>query len=144
MKNFRSWIYLGLGVLGGGLLLMCLFLTLNDCLATSPDRQYVDRAVVERVYHKDQHRSRRVGRRYISTGETYRTYHADIRMLSDGDDHTVSISPGEYSRYHKGDTLECKMRRGFFGISIVKDKRRISSRKKSRQHGIILHRGSTK
>ena len=75
--------------------------------------------MVERKYYTTHQRTRRVRKgRYIPTGETYRTYYADIR-LDNGHLVTTSITTGNVHKVRVGQHLDMKVSRGTFGIPVV-------------------------
>lgn len=117
--NFRNlplrvatWVILTAPILAGT------FYCINSAGAAA-DKATIVPAVVERKYYTTHQRTRRVRKvRYIPTGETYRTYYADIR-LDNGHLVTVSITTGKVHKVRVGQHLDMKVSRGTFGIPVV-------------------------
>lgn len=73
---------------------------------------------IVRVYSEEHHRSRRVGRRYITNGEVYKVYYIDVE-LPGGYEKALSISPARFRNCHKGDSVTVKLTPGALGMTIV-------------------------
>lgn len=107
-----TWVILTAPVLAGT------FYCINSAGAHA-DKATTVPAVVERKYYTTHQRTRRVRKgRYIPTGETYRTYYADIR-LDNGHLVTVSVSTDKVHKVRVGRHLDMKVSRGTFGIPVV-------------------------
>lgn len=73
---------------------------------------------VERTYHETRHRTKRVGRRYTRS-EPYTVSVIDLRF-SDGRVKSVNVPAGVSRRFHRGDSVEVSVVRGFFGIPLFR------------------------
>lgn len=108
-----TWVILTAPILTGT------FYSINSAGADA-DKATTVPAVVERKYYTTHQRTRRVRKgRYIPTGETYRTYYADIR-LDNGHLVTTSITTGKVHKVRVGQHLDMKVSRGTFGIPVVR------------------------
>ena len=88
-------------------------------LAVRDDGSGWRNALVEKVYRKKQHQTKRVSRKvYINTGHVYYTYGAKVRTE---DDLTpdIRLTYRQYQRVNKGDTVRLYLRQGFFGMPIL-------------------------
>lgn len=77
-----------------------------------------ERVNIIRVYSEEHHRSRRVGRRYITNGEAYNVYYIDVE-LPGGYEKALSVTPAKFRNYHKGDSVTVKLTPGALGMTIV-------------------------
>lgn len=92
-----------------------LFFTVNftaDAPAADVD------VVVSRKFSREHHRNRRVGRRYLPTGEAYHTYHAVV-ILPDGREKEIEITRGRYSRLRTGGDMTLSLRPGRLGLPVI-------------------------
>lgn len=104
---------------GGGIISAVLIgLNFIDLPGTEP---VYYRCKVEKSYRTEHHRSRRVGRRYVSTGETYYRYHADI-SLPDGKQVTVPITAGRYRTARANDSITIAVHKGMMGVDYITPK----------------------
>ncbi len=112
-----------LNILFAGMLLSSLlsfgFLGTNFWL--SGEDPHTETITVERLYSKTFHRSRRVGRRYTTTGEPYKVYYMEARF-SDGRTKELRLGQSGFGKRKKGDRLEIEIDKGFFGIPVIKSK----------------------
>ena len=77
-----------------------------------------ERISITNVYSEERHRSRRVGRRYITNGEAYKVYYIDVD-LPGGYSKSMQVSPSKFRNYHKGDSVTVKLTPGALGMTIV-------------------------
>ena len=77
-----------------------------------------ERVNIIRVYSEEHHRSRRVGRRYITNGEAYKMYYIDVE-LPGGYEKALSISAEKFRRYQKGDSVTLKITPGALNLQLV-------------------------
>lgn len=75
-------------------------------------------AVVESKYYEIRHRSRRVGRRYVSNGEPYNVYYADLR-LADGHHAKMRLTGAQISSVRAGEEINVKIASGMLGIPVI-------------------------
>lgn len=75
-------------------------------------------AKVESKYYEIRHRSRRVGRRYVSNGETYNVYYADLR-LADGHRAKMRLTGTQISSVRAGEEINVKIAFGMLGIPVI-------------------------
>lgn len=75
-------------------------------------------AIVESKYYEIRHRSRRVGRRYVSNGETYNVYYADLR-LADGHRAKMRLTGAQISSVRAGEEINVKIASGMLGIPVI-------------------------
>ncbi len=106
-----------LGLAVGGILATFAIFFINR-LTARPDR--VEKAVVEKVYWKQHYRTQRNGRRGVTRGAPYKTYHVRLR-LERGLERNFELPYAAYLYYHKGDTARLELERGVFGMEIVGD-----------------------
>lgn len=74
---------------------------------------------VERKFSKKHHRTRRVGRRTYTTGESYYTYHVEVRF-ADGRLKEMAVPAGRYNRLRTGGTMTLDMERGMWGLPVIR------------------------
>ncbi len=110
-----------LNVLFAGLLISSLlsfgFLGTNFWVAGKD--HHTETITVERLYSKTFHRSKRVGRRYTTTGEPYKVYYMEA-AFSDGRTKEIRLGQRGFGKRKKGDRLELEIEKGFFGIPVIK------------------------
>lgn len=94
-----------------GITLLTMFYTLNYCCA--------DDATVVRKYALTRYKSRRIRRNVYGRGEPYTVYCIDFRYAC-GIEKRKELNASSYRRTHTGDTIDVSVRRGLFGINVVK------------------------
>lgn len=77
-----------------------------------------EQAVVERKFKEERHRSRRVGRRYVNSGETYYVYYMELR-LPDGRAKNVRVSQPRYRNIRVGSTRSISVSDGLLGLTVM-------------------------
>ncbi len=82
------------------------------------DTLHTETVTIERKYTKTRHRSKRVGRRYTTSGEPYKVYYMEIKF-SDGRLKEQSLTFERYRKVKKGMSLELPVAKGLFGISVI-------------------------
>lgn len=94
-------------------LFVVIILTVNKVTSQQIEMQ---KGVVERLYTKTRHRTRRVGRRTYAQGPAYKVYFMDVEF---GDDRTRSleIKKKNYDDLSKGDTIGIRIKKGKLGIT---------------------------
>lgn len=98
--------------------LLALFYIINYACADNRT-DHTEQVVVERLYSKTRHHTRRISRRHYTQGEAYKVYYTDIRF-ADGRQKSFSIPYSKYSRLRSGDTLSLGLYRGGFGVPVIK------------------------
>ena len=99
------------------MLFAAVFLGVN-VLFPDKESQTEVKAVVSKVYSETRHRSRRVGRRYVPTGEEYKVYYMDIKFPG-GCVKPRQINFSRFRTTHPGDTITVRLENGFLGIPFV-------------------------
>lgn len=80
-------------------------------------------AIVEHKYYEIRHRTRRVGRnRYVSTGETYKVYYADLR-LDNGYIATIPLTGSHIAGVRQGQQMDVSVAPGLLGFPVVLTKK---------------------
>lgn len=113
-----KWIGIVAGAISIVVVVMALFYSANYFINASGHPEAGQKAAVTRVYRKQQHRTRRVGRRFSARGEPYWVYRMDVRF-DDGYVKTLSIQPDVYNRVSRGDSIVVPVRRGCLGLRII-------------------------
>lgn len=111
------------------------FFTVNNLLADR-DTERVMHGVVSAHFREERHRTRRVGRRYVSTGEKYYVYKLEVE-LSDGQRKKLDVSYGRYKNVRNGDSVTVPVCDGLLGVMVMetdslKYKTRPKAKRKSR------------
>lgn len=83
--------------------------------------EHEEKAVVTRHYSRERHKTRRSGRRYVSTGETYKVYYIEVGFAS-GMTKEIEVPAARFHRFHTGDSLRFELGKGLFGIPVVSDR----------------------
>lgn len=76
-------------------------------------------ATLERKYYTDRQRTHRVGCRYVASGETYRTYYADMRLEESGYIVKISLTARQAGAHRPGECLQVKVAPGMLGAPVV-------------------------
>lgn len=113
----RPWVCMMLAVIAVYPVLLCDTLCVNY-FGADKSSVHQQPAVVERVYYKTRHRTKRVGRRTISTGETYKVWYVDLKINSLCTKQ-FSVTHTQWRRYHAGDTLRIDVERGALGLPVI-------------------------
>ena len=103
-------------VIGGGVL-SALFLGLNWAGAKPVDS--CSEATVTCKYTRERQRTKRVGRRYVATGDKYMVFCVDI-AIPDHEAKPLEVPYHTYSRLHKGSKVRAKIEHGLFGLTLVR------------------------
>ncbi|MDE6277425.1 MAG: hypothetical protein K2M06_04875 [Muribaculaceae bacterium] len=106
IKRFISLV-VALGIIGG----ILTALNFIPHPGVAPEKQ---KCVITRLYRTTHQHTKRVGRRYVSTGSVYYRYHADVSLPSG----IIKEYPLSYTRFrhlHKGDSLTCTIHPGLLG-----------------------------
>ena len=98
-------------------LLSFIFFLLNDTFSDR-DTAHTERGVVTAHFKEERHRTRRVGRRYVATGEKYYVYSLRVN-LADTDPKIISVNYDRYRNVRDGDSVSVPVRTGLFGIKIL-------------------------
>lgn len=80
---------------------------------------HTERADIARLYYKTRHRTKRVGRRTVTTGETYKVYFAELHFNS-GKVKDISLSLQQYNRMRRLDSIDLPVERGALGMPVIK------------------------
>ncbi|MEZ3597585.1 MAG: hypothetical protein K1V81_00670 [Paramuribaculum sp.] len=78
-----------------------------------------EEAVVERLYTKTEHRTKRVGRRYVRTGEPYKVYYIEL-SFGNGKKKSIRLGQKGFCGHKKGEKLDLELAEGIFGIPVIK------------------------
>lgn len=95
------------------------FLFLGGNYTFGSDDTHREEAVVERLYTKTEHTTKRVGRRYVRTGEPYKVYYIELSFRN-GRKKDIRLGRKGFGGHRKGDTLELELAEGIFGIPVIK------------------------
>lgn len=74
--------------------------------------------VVKEHYREERRKTRRVGRRYVASGEKYYIYKLLIE-LADGQTKLVTVDNGRYRQVHNGDSLTVPVADGLLGLTVI-------------------------
>ncbi|MBD5307840.1 MAG: DUF2500 domain-containing protein [Bacteroides sp.] len=116
VRQNRKWIGLLTGFGFGGLILACALLTANSVWKDAGS-EHEEMATVARKYTERRSKTRRVGRRYVATGEKYTVYYVTLQF-ENGMTKDVQVNVKEYSRTRTGSCQKVTMTRGFLGWPI--------------------------
>lgn len=130
VAGWRLWTWLsgsqniplniGIHTFIGGTILLAAFYAINFWVKTD-NPITPQNAEIVRAYSEEHHRTRRVGRRYVSQGEKYFTYHIDIKF-PDGRQKKLSVAAGNLRSYHRGDSIEIDVQRGALGVPVIRNR----------------------
>ncbi len=81
--------------------------------------EHVERGVVAGHFREERRKTRRVGRRYVATGEKYYVYKLKI-VLNNGEEKFVGMDERRYRRVHDGDSVTVPVMRGLLGVTVMK------------------------
>lgn len=109
------WVNVAIHTVVVGSIIAFAFILANR-LGASDEVEILD-AGVERVYRKERHHSRRVGRHRYVRGEAYYVYYIDVDV--DGHHQTLPINRNQYTSLRRADTITIPARRGLFGYRIL-------------------------
>ena len=98
-------------------MLSFLFFWVNDEFSDR-DAAHTERGVVSAHFKEERHRTRRVGRRYVNTGEKYYVYSLEITLPST-EPKRISVTYDRYRNVRDGDTVTVPVREGFLGITLL-------------------------
>ena len=93
------------------------FFALNNMLADR-EGEHVEHGVVAGHFREERRKTRRVGRRYVATGEKYYVYKLKIE-LENGAEKFVQMDEGRYRRVHDGDSVSVPVMRGLLGVTVM-------------------------
>lgn len=116
VRHEKKWIGLLGGFVGGALILACALLTANSVWKDTGS-EHEERATVVRKHTEQRSKTRRVGRRYIASGEKYTVYYVTLQF-ENGQTKDVQVNVKEYSRTRTGSRQKVTMTRGFLGWPI--------------------------
>ncbi|MDE6371718.1 MAG: hypothetical protein K2K92_09560 [Duncaniella sp.] len=95
-----------------------LFFEVNSLLSRS-DTERTEPGIVTAHVREERHRTRRVGRRYVTNGEKYYEYNLLI-TLDDGSSKLIRVSNSRYRNIKNGDSLTVPVREGGLGVAIMR------------------------
>lgn len=113
----RPWVCMLLAVIALYPTMLCATLCVNY-FGADKSSIHQQPAVVEKVYYKIRHRTKRVGRRTITTGETYKVWYVDLKINSLCTKQ-FGVTQTQWRRYHAGDTLSIDVERGALGLPVI-------------------------
>ncbi len=105
-------------VLVGPLVFMLVFGLNYWC--SNPSTTDFQKATVSGKFQKAHNKTRRSGRRMIATGEKWYSYYFLI-TLPDGRTKYVEVPVSEYARKRTGSHIEVEIRRGLFGMDVIRN-----------------------
>lgn len=129
VRQKKKWIGLLAGFIGGGLVLTTLLLTANSVWKDAGS-EHEEMATVARKHTEQRSKTRRVGRRYIATGEKYTVYYVTLQF-ENGQTKDVQVNAREYSRTRTGSRQKVMMTQGFLGWPIYD---RVSKQPQAKQN----------
>lgn len=113
----RPWVCMILAVIAVYPALLCATLCVNY-FGADEQTSHRQPAVVERVYSKTRHRTKRVGRRTITTGQTYKVWYADLKV-SPICTKQLSLTHSQSQKMHAGDTIGIEVCCGALGLPVI-------------------------
>lgn len=114
----NRWVNIGAGVLVMFPILLCALLCVNY-FGADDTTQHTENAVVERLYSKTRHHTKRVSRRTVGVGEEYKVYYAEVSMPSVANKE-ISLNLRQWQKLHKGDTIRVQVAQGALGMPVMK------------------------
>lgn len=109
-------------LISGILLSSCTSFTLLSAnFFITDNKVHKENATIEKTYSKTFHRSRRVGRRYVTNGEPYKVYYIEV-SFTDGTTKEIQLGEKGYGKLKKGDVLEFEIDKGCLGIPVIKSR----------------------
>lgn len=111
--NFIVNIFVSAGILSA------LFLGINMWGANRNDLRE-EKVVVERRFSETHHRSKRVGRRYVTQGEPYKMYYIEIGM-PEGKKKKLAVGYSDFRRIRTGDSIMISVNKGLLGFPVVRN-----------------------
>lgn len=108
------------------------FFALNNMLADRSS-EHIERGVVAGHFREERRKTRRVGRRYVATGEKYYVYKLKIE-LDNGEEKFVPMDERRYRRVHDGDSVTVPVMKGLLGVTVMEtDSMKIKTSKRGRK-----------
>lgn len=101
-----------------GITLLTMFYTLNYCCADDATAHH-EEATVVRKYTQTRYKSRRIRRNVYGRGEPYTVYCIDLRYAC-GIEKRKELNAASYRQTQTGDMIDVSVRRGLFGVNVVK------------------------
>lgn len=100
-----------------GVTLSFLFFFVNDAFSDRAT-EHTERGVVTAHFREERHRTRRVGRRYVASGEKYYVYRLEVRLPSTGPK-IISVTYDRYRNVRDGDSVSVPVREGWLGVTLL-------------------------
>lgn len=94
-----------------------LFYGLNFAFADKEST--TESATIERLYSETHHHTKRVSRRTVVQGEPYKMYYVEVRFRT-GKKKTMTMPLRQWSKMHRGDTLQIKISKGLLGMPVIR------------------------
>lgn len=98
-------------------ILSFLFFFVNDEFSDR-DSEHTECGLVTGHFREERHRTRRVGRRYVATGEKYYVYRLQVKLPST-DPKMISVTYDRYRNVRDGDSVTVPVRDGFLGVTLL-------------------------
>lgn len=117
-RTSNRWINMGISVIVMFPILMCTVLAVNYFGSDDASLQ-TENAVIQRLYSKTRHHTKRVSRRTVGVGEAYKVYYAEVDMAG-ATGKEISLNLKQWQRLHKGDTIKLQVARGALGMRVIK------------------------
>lgn len=119
-QTSKLWVNTGVGAVVVFPIVLCTLLGVNY-FGADYSTQHTENAVIERLYSKTRHHTKRVSRRTIGVGEEYKVYYAEVSMPGVAKKE-ISLSLKQWQRLHKGDTIKLQVAQGALGMPVIKRK----------------------
>lgn len=100
-----------------GIVISFLFFFINDEFSDR-DGEHTEQGVVTGHFREERHRTRRVGRRYVATGEKYYVYRLEVKLPST-DPKMISVTYDRYKSVRDGDSVSVPVRKGWLGVTLL-------------------------
>ena len=92
----------------------------TNFIFSNPETAHTERAVIERKYSEKHYRTKRVSRNRYTRGEPYYEYYLEMRYPN-GRIKPMLVNINRYRRVNPGDTLDVTLRRGLYGIAVIRN-----------------------
>lgn len=119
-QTSKPWVNLCVEAIVMFPIVLCTLLGVNYFGADDSTR-HTENAVIERLYSKTRHHTKRVSRRTVGVGEEYKVYYAEVRMTGVARKE-ISLNQKQWHRLHRGDTIKLQVAQGALGLPVIKRK----------------------
>lgn len=125
-----KWLNYACHTVIAAVFLSWMFFAANNLLADRSSER-IESGVVEGHYREERRKTRRVGRRYVASGEIYYVYKLRI-VLDNGESKFITVDTRRYSHVHNGDSVSVPIKDGLLGITVIQTDSLQFIRKKTR------------